>query len=77
MDDGLRFAIREGGRTVGGALLLKFWANYTLISFELKRRFGALFAFVDCISYSYCQNDNLFIFKISIQFNILNMNVSV
>ncbi len=27
MDDGLRFAIREGGRTVGAALLLKFSAN--------------------------------------------------
>ncbi len=44
MDDGLRFAIREGGRTLARALLLKFWANYTLISFELKGRFGALFA---------------------------------
>ena len=44
MDDGLRFAIREGGRTVGAGVVAKFWANYTLISFELKGRFGALFA---------------------------------
>ncbi len=38
MDDGLRFAIREGVAVpLARALLLKFWANYTLISFELKR----------------------------------------
>ncbi len=31
MDDGLRFAIREGGRTAARALLLKLPANYSLI----------------------------------------------
>ncbi|WP_234427115.1 EF-Tu C-terminal domain-related protein [Kosakonia radicincitans] len=27
MDDGLRFAIREGGRTVGAGVVAKFSAN--------------------------------------------------
>ena len=45
MDDGLRFAIREGGRTVGAGVVAKVpWANYTLISFELKRALRRPFA---------------------------------
>ena len=56
MDDGLRFAIREGGMPLARALLLKFWANYTLISFELKRRFGALLHLL-AVYNSYCQNE--------------------
>ncbi|STL84733.1 Elongation factor Tu [Escherichia coli] len=75
MDDGLRFASVKAAVPLARALLLKFWANYTLISFELKGRFGALFAFVGCISNRTVRTNKLFIFKISIQFNILNMNV--
>ncbi len=69
MDDGLRFAIREGGRTVGAGVVAKFWANYTLISFELKGRFGALLHLLTAYIIRTVRTNNLFIFKIS--FNLI------